>query len=746
VTFVIRHPIAAICICAAITVFAATGLAKLEFDDGLTDAFRSDYLAFRQYEDQQRLFSESGARIAVHLSSDDFAEPEDFLVAHEFVRELGFVKSVSARTSIFGLRYRADSAGEAKPLFSADQTSREAIQAALAEASRHPLNGNRLITRDLKNILVVIGLDDDTQNAVAAALDDIEALARTSFADTGIDYALAGIPVLRARVIEDIIHDQTVMNAAGAIIGFVLCLIMFRRLLPALTAGLPAIIALVWTLGFLGHSGIGINTLTNALPVLIMVLAFSDSMHLTHEKLLGDRRGLESEEAIANALRVAGPPCFMTSLTTGLAFASLLISGSQLVRSLAVAGMVSVAITFAAVILTNPLLELGAGRLPGQRNGRDAPVAPLMFPNKLWSVLLERILHKPTSVCVAGAMILLVAAALHSQIEPRFSLLENVNESAPELRRHRTVERLFSPLSTIDVVLGAASLSGAYSKPTLGRLGEVHDALARHFGDDRVVSLWSAAKWLDPEAPAEAGEQIRRLMEAGMQAGGNPFVSADGLAYRIAVLTPELPSNEALALADEIRSVAITALADWPSKPEAGGFMTMAASASTIMINQLNYSFLVAAAVSGIVVGLWCRRVWVGVVALFVNILPISLAGAWLSASGSGLQFASGLALTIAFGIAVDDTLHVLNRVRPRLLAGKPLTLGDLRAAFTEITPVLLATTVILVGGIGSALLSAIPTINLFALISMGVLVAAFVADVVLLPATLSLLLRTPAG
>jgi hypothetical protein len=79
-------------------------------------------------------------------------------------------------------------------------------------------------------------------------------------------------------------------------------------------------------------------------------------------------------------------------------------------------------------------------------------------------------------------------------------------------------------------------------------------------------------------------------------------------------------------------------------------------------------------------------------------------------------------------------------------LAGKPLTLGDLRAAFTEITPVLLATTVILVGGIGSALLSAIPTINLFALISMGVLVAAFVSDVVLLPATLSLLLRTPAG
>jgi hypothetical protein len=132
------------------------------------------------------------------------------------------------------------------------------------------------------------------------------------------------------------------------------------------------------------------------------------------------------------------------------------------------------------------------------------------------------------------------------------------------------------------------------------------------------------------------------------------------------------------------------------------------------------------------------------VVALFVNILPISLAGAWLSASGSGLQFASGLALTIAFGIAVDDTLHVLNRIRPRLLAGKPLTLSDLRAAFTEITPVLLATTVILVGGIGSALLSAIPTINLFALISMGVLVAAFVADVVLLPATLSLLLRTP--
>lgn len=740
----VRHPAIAATVCLLATFFAVAGLPKLKFDDGLSTAFRSDYPAFQAFEAFRHRFSITGTDVAVHLSAEDFAEPQRLEAVRDFVLELGTLRCVDGRTSIFGLRTAPGPDG--KSLFPDDLGSPSANREALSDAAAHPLNRNRLITASRNDLLVAVRLNVDDQTAVATSIDEIDALARAAFLDTGIEHRLAGVAVLRARVIENITRDQTVINAVGAALGLVLCLIMFRRVLPALNAGLPAVIALVWVLGFLGHSGIGINTLTNTLPVLIMVLAFADSMHLTYETQRGMSAGLDDRQAIANALRVAGPPCLLTSLTTGIAFASLLISHSELVRSLAFAGLVAVAITFVVVIVINPLVALTIARLTRNRRPRRRTDQPLLFPTRAWGGCLEWLIARGGLVSAAGGFALVAAVALHSRIEPHFTILENVNSSAPELADHNAVEKLFLPLSTVDLTVSDAGASTAFAVGTMERLRDVHQALVERFGDDRVTSFWSVAEWLDPERPELSGPLMARLIAQDGGETGSGFVSTDGRAFRVSLLTPELDSPEAAALANTVRQTMGAALSEGTTGMEPGGLLAMSAAVAPRMIGELNYSFLAAAAMSGLVIGLWCRRFWVGVVALVVNVLPISLAGAWLTVSGSGLQFASGLALTIAFGIAVDDTIHVFNRLRPALLAGRLLTRDDLRDAFTTIAPVLLATTIILVGGLASALLSAIPTIVLFAQISMAVLAVALVADLLLLPALLSLVVKWQSG
>ena len=44
------------------------------------------------------------------------------------------------------------------------------------------------------------------------------------------------------------------------------------------------------------------------------------------------------------------------------------------------------------------------------------------------------------------------------------------------------------------------------------------------------------------------------------------------------------------------------------------------------------------------------------------NTLPLFATGALLFLLGRGMQFTSVIALTVAFGIAVDDTIHYINR------------------------------------------------------------------------------------
>ena len=95
------------------------------------------------------------------------------------------------------------------------------------------------------------------------------------------------------------------------------------------------------------------------------------------------------------------------------------------------------------------------------------------------------------------------------------------------------------------------------------------------------------------------------------------------------------------------------------------------------------------------------------------------------------------VAFTLAFGIAVDSTIHVLNRYR--LEREKS---GDVDAAITktlaEIGPVLLVATIVLISGVAVTIISELPMVQLYGQISTVVLITALIGAMVFLPAILS--------
>jgi len=96
---------------------------------------------------------------------------------------------------------------------------------------------------------------------------------------------------------------------------------------------------------------------------------------------------------------------------------------------------------------------------------------------------------------------------------------------------------------------------------------------------------------------------------------------------------------------------------------------------------------------------------------------------------GRELTIMNVIALTIAFGIAVDDTLHFLNRLR---LAPE----GSDRAlhAIKEAGPPMAAATLILLGGLVLTLTSALPGMAIYGgLIALAVCFA-LMTDLFLLP------------
>ena len=103
-----------------------------------------------------------------------------------------------------------------------------------------------------------------------------------------------------------------------------------------------------------------------------------------------------------------------------------------------------------------------------------------------------------------------------------------------------------------------------------------------------------------------------------------------------------------------------------------------------------------------------------------------------------GIDVSPGTAVifSIAFGIAVDDTIHMLARLRQEMAAG--LSLRDaIRTSILGTGKAVILTSLVLLGGFGALMTSRFEgTANLGALVSLTV-VLALLADLLLLPALL---------
>jgi predicted RND superfamily exporter protein len=131
------------------------------------------------------------------------------------------------------------------------------------------------------------------------------------------------------------------------------------------------------------------------------------------------------------------------------------------------------------------------------------------------------------------------------------------------------------------------------------------------------------------------------------------------------------------------------------------------------------------------------RNIPIGAVSVLANTLPLAATGALLYVTGWGMQFTTVIALTVAFGIAVDDTIHYLNRFMMLHDRTSPLG-GRLVSTSREIGPVLIGTTLIILAGLSTTFFSGLPTVTLFGIIAGITLIVAMLGDLIVLPAVIA--------
>lgn len=706
---------------------ALFGLSKLGYNDGVELAFESSTSRYSEYLEFKDQFEGGSNDLIVMFEAADFAQPDALETVLDFVLEVQFLDGISGIISPFSVQ-RQVSPDKSEPLVPPTLPEQAEMAARFDDARRSSPELGRLLSEDRQMMIVVLSL---TQNAhkleIRHALqEDVRELMVEMVEGSNLTATLTGFPVLRDSVVSALFDDFLLMNLLGAVMGTIVAALALRSLRLALLTMMSAGTAMLWVMGLFGWVGININLVTVALPVLILVLSFASALHLTLEL----RRQLLDKDiapVTTTVIRI-GPACVLTALTTAIAFGGLMLSPSSLIFELGYAGVLAVLISLVAVFAAHPLIFATIHHFKklesifsGQRGHAPKIVNMGFFP---WAAV-----RFPVPVSVGSVALLLVAVGYYTTVEPVYSLYDNMPRDGASFQALERIESELAPISAVNFPVWIDAVDAV----SLAELKIAHDVISRHADGNQVVSLVPLVA-----RAADAGMSLETLLDKLPDTLRSRLISKDGEWALVSVLVTNDGARSARKYITELTD---KLMAD-PQLEQVAlarptGLLTMSSFLSRDMLLDLNRCFLAAVIVSALLIMLWLRNPIIGLVALVPNVLPVALVGAWLVISGQGLEFSSGIALTIAFGLAIDDTVHVLNRIRLNTADGSPMDTALIVNSVRQAAPALVMTSAVLSLGLLGTLFGSLPSVAYFGKLSIFAFLLALIADLLVLPACL---------
>ena len=184
----------------------------------------------------------------------------------------------------------------------------------------------RLVSRDGHVGAVAINfiLPDNPDLAVIEITDYLNALldqSRASHPDS--DYYLTGDVVMNRAFADATKDDLETLTPIVFLIIIAVAMALLRSALSTVAIVAMILFAINTTMGFAGWLGTVFSPTNAGVPIIVMVITVAHSIHIVTHVLLGMRRGLERNAAIAESMRSNAWPVFLTSLTTMIGFLSL---------------------------------------------------------------------------------------------------------------------------------------------------------------------------------------------------------------------------------------------------------------------------------------------------------------------------------------------------------------------------------------------------------------------------------------
>ena len=725
----------------------ASNLKHVEMDGSYRIWFGEDSKILTDYDNFRKTFGNDDGVVIVFKDENGIFNKKALSSIDRITEALWKTKYIARVDSLTNYQYVHSNPAEPDDIVvedfikNIDATTPKYLEDRKYIATHDPLVVDAFISKDGTTTMISARLTpkvNDESDKSLEIMDYIDKILAFEMEKTGYKYWVNGGPALNKAFVVIGTEDAMTFTPLILVASMLLLFLLFRRVSGSLIPIGVVIFTFLTVLAVQVMLGYKLNNFTANLPVFVVAIGIADAVHVYSIWLLHRREGESNQEAVYYSMKRNFLPIFLTSLTTAIGFATLIISEVIPVLTLGIATASGAVLAFIISIVWMPAILLLINK------PIKAEVLEAVQEKKMLGYGKFIVENNKKIILVTTAIFVLLGAGLF-KVKVDSNTIRYFDESV-EIRKSTEfmMMNLTGPMA-YEIVVDSKVKNGIKDPKFMKTVESFYKDFQSKFpAVQHLASLMDTVKRFNKvvdgrdELPSDQNLIAQYLLlyslslPQGMEINDKMDINEQKL--RITGQVDIVDTSKDLEMMQYVE--------DWWAKMDYSatvqGQTAMFAHMQEDVTNTLIYSLSLALFLVTLVMFVIFRRIKLLWVFILPNILPVILVVGLMGWLGINIDIGVAIAGAIIIGVAVDDTIHFLVKyfdARKRGLGMEETFDEVLRYAGKAI----LFTTIILTVAFSMFAFSTFTPNQNFGIVTAFALVIAFIVDLLLLPALLSL-------
>ena len=503
----------------------------------------------------------------------------------------------------------------------------------------------------------------------------------------GIDIKISGMPYVRTKNADNIKSEISTFVILALIITSIIFFLFFRSYRATFISLFVVMIGVVWTVGILGlfiintpSGDFEISVLTGLIPPLIIVIGIPNCIFLINKYQHEVNEHGNKAKSLQRVITKIGNATLMTNVTTASGFATFIITDSKLLKEFGIVASLSILAIFVLCILIIPIIYSFLP-IPEEKH--------LEHLNKNWINSLgdwieNTVKKSKINIYIISILLLVTSIIGIYQIRISGSIIDDMPQKADWFDDIMFYEKEFNGIMPLEILIDTKRKKGVTKLSTIKKMSQIEDVILEIPELSKPISMVSLVKYSKQayyngnpkyyQVPTSQENSFILSYAKNSTSDSDVdliknYIDSTGQYTRITTFMKDMEIERMEEIEEKLNYEISKIMPSENYEVSITGKAYLFQKGTKYLVKNLILSLSLAIFLIAGLMAYMFRSIKMIFISLIPNILPLIVTAGLMGYLGVPIKPSTILIFSIAFGIAVDDTIHFLAKYRQELIA-----------------------------------------------------------------------------